>query len=235
MTTKSKPHTFAAMAESLATAKVGDYVLLAVHIRDKPTRYFVADRDGDTLYLSSPKGIECSVIVAAAERTVWLARGPRNRRVVQAWTESRPREVCDERSAPDAETKGQVASLQAEVERLRSELYDVNAELVACRQEQRELDQARAEQAVRLALSERDRDECRVALGQIRRVSMGIVPGSTPLPSNTPPHAVVIEVTAALLRATTGESRRPIVVDPEVAYRRAIGQALPERMQGDGA
>lgn len=116
---------------------------------------------------------------------------------------------------------------------LASAKQDAAAKAERVAADRHEFDLAHAALGRKLSEVERDRDECRIALGQIRNVVYGTLPGTMPLPSNSIPANVVIDVTAALLRARSGETDRPVVADFSHAVRTALAWALPRRMQDD--
>jgi hypothetical protein len=213
MTTKpNKPHTFAEMEHVLTGAQAGDTVSIVLTLGHKPTRYQVIDEDGDTLYLQGARGSEPEIVVAAAEQTVWLTTGKRNRRVVQVSVE-----------AP-SQTRADI------VERLRSDLTEANLEIVGLRSSVRALLQSKAEHEDKLTAKSYEVEECRIALGQLYNVAHGQHPGSTPLPYDVSPSAVVIDVMAAMLWHSRPPETNGHPVD---AYRSAIRVALPGSMQNE--
>lgn len=257
-TQKLARFTFADMENSLAAAMVGDYIRVSVDRCTNPTRYKVVGEDGDTIYIEGAKGTERSLIIAKAEQTVWLTTSGGNRRVVQAWVEGEtkasdspgtiePAEL--QRLRHDRETMLVYAkalqdiwraldlpsdpSMKCDDEDPRADAMDTATQACARIQAKHELDKAHAALGRELARVERDRDECRVALGQIRNVAHGVAPGTSMLPSNSPASGVVIDVTAALYRESAGSTHRPISVPPELVYRGGLAWALPGRMQSE--
>jgi hypothetical protein len=253
---KLQQFTFAEMKAALAGAKVGDTVRVSVDKRVEPTSYVVTYVNGDSLLVNGGRGSQRCLTYTQAEG-VWLRKGPRGRRVVQAWVErdstmaaafsnlekleatiTKARydenlavlaDIAKELGYPGQEREpGYIRSLVLTA--IRSAHHD-NSALKVVTKANVELELAHAELGRQLERVERDRDECRLALAQIRNVANGVVPGTSLLPSNTAPSLVVIEVTAALHRAVSSETRRPISVAPEFGYRETIAGALPPRMR----
>ena len=258
--------TFATICAALADAKAGDTVMVSTSADLDPTRYTI-ERFTDTggLALVGARGARRELVIAPAEKTVWLCNGTRARRVVQAWVEAgeKPGAVSpiigDMRAALyDTNTElvearalvkryesalGRVSAivgsgdirpcthaevhesvLDVLVERVRrlsvyiDALRDVSPDVWALTgndlddsatlavgvarlvHDKRRLDSAHAEVGRKLDAVETQRDAALIALAQLRNIADGRAPGTTPLPSNTSPSTVVIEVTATLYR-----------------------------------
>jgi len=118
--------TFATICSALADAKAGDTVHVSTSSGVEPTAYtvtgttIVTDRIS-TIDLLGRRRAKRRLVVAAAVNGVLLCKGTHARMVVQAWVE------------PAAGAKAK----PTEVEQLRAELYDTNAQLVAARAELR--------------------------------------------------------------------------------------------------
>jgi hypothetical protein len=290
-------HTFAVMRDSLAPTKVGDTVYVSVDEGIQPTRYTVAKIVApDTYYLRGVQTAKRTLVLAAAEQIVWLSRGTKGRRVVQAWLDV-PRAATVDAAptlirvlqhevmrhieaahasgysvtvAPDDQigcVRLAVSESAAEIvegaETLRRETItetasevlralwraldvddDTNDPLVHMTKlrdrlndfvtNKHELDKAHAELGRQFDAVEAQRDAISTALCQVRNAAIGLAPGTKPLPSNTNPANVAIDVITALLRATEGaRPRSPILVSPDIMYRGAIEKALPGRMHGE--
>ncbi len=227
---------FGTLRDNLVDTKVGDDVYVSADIGLAPTHYLVTDVPAPgTYYLKGDRGAKRTLIVATAERAVWLTKGTRNWKVVQAFRERGMDAAFTQLEKAEARVAdGRIATLETEVERLRAALYDTNAQLVESQRSKHELDKAHAALGRELEAVEVQRDALSTALCQIRNAAHGVAPGTKPLPSNSPPANVAIDVIAALLRATEGSrSRSPILVSPDVMYRGAIEKALPDRMHGE--
>jgi hypothetical protein len=245
---KLQQFTFAEMKAALAGAKVGDTVRVSVDKRVEPTSYVVTYVNGDSLLVNGGRGSQRCLTYTQAEG-VWLRKGPRGRRVVQAWVEADGRQA--EPTQASTPTTVEISAHQFEslaidvgggspdrvigdvIEELQH-LREENQRLHNLTVERHERDKVQAAVGRKLAEVERERDECRMALAQIRNVANGVVPGTSMLPSNTAPSLVVIEVTAALHRAVSSETRRPRQWSGADNYRRGIEVTLPERMHGEG-
>jgi hypothetical protein len=182
--------TFATICTALADAKSGFYVMVSTSRDVDPTAYIatmVTLNDGkvSSIDLLGRRGAKRRLVVAGAEKRVLLCKGTHSRVVVQAWVEP---------------AFGTPAAKSNDVEQLRAELYDTNAALVAARADLRLLNDAHAELGSELDAVETQRDAALIALAQLRNIAGGRAPGTTPLPSNTSPSTVAIEVTAALYR-----------------------------------
>lgn len=235
---------FADMKASLAGAKVGDTVRVSVDKRVEPSAFFVTHVNGDALLITGSRGAERALTYTQAEG-VWLRNGTNGRRVVQAWVEqirkptvtnAEDATVVLESLAAAIGQPGKYMDLGTigravidELERLREDLEHLRAGSL----DKHNLQLEYAALGRKLDAVETDNEVCRIALGQINRIAHGSEPGTQPLPSNSSPANVVIDVAAALLRATAGDTRKPITVDRELAYRNAIGEALPDRMRGE--
>lgn len=110
--------TFATICTALADAEEGDSVLVSTSADLDPTRYTIK-RFTDTrgLALVGARGAKRELVIAPAEKTVWLCYGTRARRVVQAWVEA-------------GEKPGAVSPIIGD---MRAAMYDANAELVEAR------------------------------------------------------------------------------------------------------
>jgi hypothetical protein len=290
-------HTFATMRDSLAPTKVGDTVYVSVDEGIQPTHYTVEKIAApDTYYLRGVQTAKRTLVVAAAEQVVWLSRGTKGRRVVQAWldvpraatVDAAPKpirvlqhevlrhievahasghsvtvapddqigcmrltvSIAAAKSITDAETLRREAITETATEVIRAlwraldvddDTHDPLVHMTKLRDRlnefvtsKRELDKAHAALGRKLDAVEAQRDAISTALCQIRNAAHGVAPGTKPLPSNSSPANVAIDVIAALLRATAGaRTRSPILVSPDVMYRGAIEKALPDRMHGE--
>jgi hypothetical protein len=138
--------TFATMNANFAHVKVGDTVYVSTSMTTDPTRYTIEQGSHPTRFkLVGARGAKRELVLASAEKSVWLCNGTRARRVVQAWVE-RLKIV----SKADiglivlpgliGQSEAQTVAVEStEVEQLRSALYDSNAELVAARAEVKRL------------------------------------------------------------------------------------------------
>jgi hypothetical protein len=244
-----KQHRFVDMQTSLVNARVGDHVSVSTDMGIDPTRYEVTSIPAsDSLHLRGIKGAKRTLVIAASSQEVWLYKAGNGRRVVQAWLEPQAR-VREAETFPtqghvlpqpfhafvasmfEAVGLGEAADGVSDFEALAI----LGSRVSALADAKAELDKAHAALGRQLAEVEADRAACRTALGMLRNVASGLVPVNKPLPSNTAPIMVVVEVTAAMHREAAGQSpRAPIRVSPDF-YRGALDGALPERMRGETA
>jgi hypothetical protein len=106
--------TFATLCTALADAKAGDTVLVSTSADLDPTRYTIKlFTDTGGLALVGVRKARRELVIARAEKTVWLCNGQRARRVVQAWVEA-------------GEKPGAVSPIIGD---MRAAMYDTNAEL----------------------------------------------------------------------------------------------------------
>lgn len=116
--TRVAKQNFATICTALAEAEEGDSVMVSTSADLDPTRYTIK-RFTDTggLALVGARGAKRELVIAPAEKTVWLSHGTRSRRVVQAWVEA-------------GEKPGAVSPIIGD---MRAVMYDTNAELVEAR------------------------------------------------------------------------------------------------------
>jgi len=126
--------TFATITANFAHAKVGDTVYVSTSTTTNPTCYTIEQGSHPTRFkLVGARGAKRELVLASAEKAVWLCNGTRARRVVQAWVERLSKADIERFARPGQSETQNVAVESTEVEQLRSALYDSNAELVEAR------------------------------------------------------------------------------------------------------
>ena len=247
--------TFTTICSALADAKAGDTVHVSTSSEVEPTRYTIKSfTDTGGLLLVGVRAARRVLVIAPAEKTVWLCKRGHGRRVVQAWVEAKSDDVSPiigdmraamyDTNAELVEARAQLKRLGGYIEALREVAPDAwdltgndlddSATLAVCVgrliHDLRALNSAHAELGRKLDAVETERDGMSRALCQLRNIANGVAPGTQPLPSNETPTSVVVTVSAAMLRLACGS---PPVRMPNF-YRDAIAGALPSRMQEQG-